>query len=152
MFITEDVCMNITRCPGGIDLAKSLSICDGLYTGRHGGDGSKILYDLLRGQRYDWHREQVSPRVPGDGIAKTGRVDPTENLIGKDCMIYIDDCLVYSGGTLQDRLKRLERTIVRLSSFGLRGKSPKIVLAMNELKFLGHIIGKDGRRLCPEKM
>ena len=75
-----------------------------------------------------------------------------ENLIGKDCMIYIDDCLVFSRDTLGDHLERLERVIRRLSSFGLRGKSPKILLAMKELKFLGHIIGVGGRRPCPKKV
>ena len=107
------------------------------------------------------HFQYVMDRILGGmGMAldNEGKASETEgeevqdNLIGKDCVIYIDDCLVFSRGSLQDHLERLERVIVRLLSFGLRGKSPKILLAMKELKFLGHMIGVEGRRPCPKKV
>ena len=79
-------------------------------------------------------------------------LEEQENLIGKDCMIYTDDCLVFSSGCLGNRLERLERVILRLSSFGLWGKSPKFLLARKELKFLWHIIGVGRRRPCQEKI
>ena len=108
------------------------------------------------------HFQYVMDRILGSmgGAARGGpasekderELEEQENLIGKDCMIYTDDCLVFSSGCLGDRLERLERVILRLSSFGLWGKSPKFLLARKELKFLGHIIGVGRRRPCQEKI
>ena len=108
------------------------------------------------------HFQYVMDRILGSmgGAALGGpasekderELEEQENLIGKDCMIYMDDCLVFSSGCLGDRLERLERVILRLSSFGLWGKSPKFLLARKELKFLGHMIGVGRRRPCQEKI
>ena len=108
------------------------------------------------------HFQYVMDRVLGGigmpaGITQEGKApgedaQGTENLIGKDCFIYIDDVLIWSTSSLEVHLEKVDRVITRLSSFGLRAKSTKVKMAMHELKFLGHIISREGRRPCPEKV
>lgn len=73
------------------------------------------------------------------------------NLIGGDCFIYIDDCLVFSR-TLKEHLEKLDRVITRLSSFGLRAKATKVSVAMNSLEFLGFTLSEDGRAPSRKKV
>ena len=80
-----------------------------------------------------------------------GGGEETEDLIGKKCFLYIDDLLVFSKGSLEDHLATLEKVIVRLSKFGLKAKATKVAVAMFELKFLGYMVGKEGKWPDPSK-
>ena len=98
------------------------------------------------------HFQFVLDRILGGMGGTIGERESSENnLVGSDCFVYVDDVLVYSS-TLQEHLDKLDRVICRLKRFGLRGKSPKINMAMFELKFLGHVLSAEGRRPCPEKI
>ena len=74
------------------------------------------------------------------------------NLLGKNCFLYIDDLLIFSKGTLDDHLSTLKKVIDRLSKFGLRAKATKVSVAMHELKFLGYMVGRQGKWADPEKI
>ena len=80
-----------------------------------------------------------------------GKGHQQDDLIGKECFLYIDDLLVFSKGSLDDHLKTLETVINRLAQFGLKAKATKVAVAMHELKFLGYMVGKQGKWPDPSK-
>ena len=77
--------------------------------------------------------------------------DDSENLLGKISYIYIDDILIVNKGGIRDHLKNVGKVIDRLSQFGLKAKATKAVLAMTELKFLGFMVGREGKWPDPKK-
>ena len=81
----------------------------------------------------------------------SGKGQQQEDLIGKECFLYIDDLLVFSKGSLDDHLKTLDTVISRLAQFGLKAKATKVAVAMHELKFLGYMVGKQGKWPDPSK-
>ena len=57
--------------------------------------------------------------------------------------IYIDDILIYSKD-IKDHKQHLEQVLQKLQENKLYAKEPKCQFAKDKVKFLGHIIGKDG--------
>ncbi len=67
------------------------------------------------------------------------------------CLLYLDDIIVYSAD-FDQHLERLENVFRRLSDHGLKLKPSKCTLFHSEVKYLGHVIGKDGIKTDPEKI
>ena len=72
-------------------------------------------------------------------------------LAGLDwCSAYLDDILIVST-TFEEHLERLQEVLTRLRTAGLRLKPQKCHLFTAEVRFLGHVISKDGIRPDPAK-
>ena len=64
-------------------------------------------------------------------------------LTGEQCLIYIDDVIVFSS-TFQEHMNRLERVLLKLQDAGLKLRSEKC----QAVKYLGHVVSADG--ICPD--
>ena len=66
-------------------------------------------------------------------------------------VVYLDDLLVYSK-TTEDYMQHLQRVLDRLREHQLYAKLSKCNFLTHELKYLGHLVGKDGLKPDPEKI
>lgn len=66
-------------------------------------------------------------------------------------LIYFDDVLVYSR-TFEDRLQHLRLVFQRFREAGLKRKPKKCHFGQRKVKYLGHVISKDGVYPDPEKV
>ena len=66
-------------------------------------------------------------------------------------LIYLDDILVF-GSTLDETLERLEMVFSRLQKFNLKVKPSKCQLFKQQVKYLGHMVSKDGILPNPDKL
>ena len=66
------------------------------------------------------------------------------------CLIYLDDVIVH-GRTFEEMLHNLDQVFSRLSSAGLKLKPRKCQLFQKEVKYLGHIVCRDGIKTDPSK-
>lgn len=62
--------------------------------------------------------------------------------IGKRCVVYVDDILIYSK-TLEQHEKDVDEIIKRLINAGLRANKEKCEFRVTEIEFIGHRICKD---------
>jgi transposase InsO family protein len=65
-------------------------------------------------------------------------------------LVYLDDIIVYSA-TVSEHIERLDRVFTRLTEHGLQLKAEKCSLFRAEVRFLGHVISKDGIQTDPGK-
>ena len=65
--------------------------------------------------------------------------------------VYLDDIIIYSK-TWKGYLNHLRLVFEALRGAGLMVKVKKCEFAKKELKFLGHVINKEGIRTNPEKI
>ena len=65
---------------------------------------------------------------------------------------YLDDTLVYSGGTLEDHQGKVKEVLSRFDKAGLKLKPEKCRFHQGEVEFLGHVVGRDGIRVDPAKV
>ena len=66
------------------------------------------------------------------------------------CLLYIDDILVFSGN-FDRHLHDLEAIFKRLRKANLKLRSDKCLFARKEIKYLGHIVSKDGIQVDSNK-
>eukprot|EP01117_Protostelium_nocturnum_P013214 TRINITY_DN4915_c0_g1_i4.p1 TRINITY_DN4915_c0_g1~~TRINITY_DN4915_c0_g1_i4.p1 ORF type:complete len:1172 (+),score=124.10 TRINITY_DN4915_c0_g1_i4:812-4327(+) len=66
-------------------------------------------------------------------------------------MVYLDDLIIYSK-SWEEHLTHLEEIFTRMRKLKLRAKVSKCKFAFHEMKYLGHIVSKDGIRADPEKI
>ena len=74
------------------------------------------------------------------------------NLLGNFAAAYIDDIITWSNGSVKTHLDKLEVVVARLDAFGLKAKAPKTIMAAYELKFLGYMVGQEGKWADPQKV
>ena len=78
-----------------------------------------------------------------------------ENVLGDlhlhICMVFLDDIIVF-GNTFQEHLDRLERVLIRLGENGLKLNPKKCSFCQEEVKYVGHIVSKEGIATDPEKI
>ena len=67
------------------------------------------------------------------------------------CIIYLDDIIIFSKNP-DDHLVRLRGVFERLAKAGLKLKPSKCEFFKSHLKYLGHIISKDGIATDPKKI
>ena len=65
--------------------------------------------------------------------------------------VYIDDVLV-SGKSEEDHLKKLDLVMERLKRAGVTLKHSKCVFLTPSVKYLGHVIDREGLHPSPEKI
>ena len=69
----------------------------------------------------------------------------------KYAIAYIDDVIIYSE-TFQDHLKHLNEVFSKLRDAGLKLKMSKCQFLMEQIRYLEHVISKDGIYPDPEKI
>jgi transposase InsO family protein len=74
-----------------------------------------------------------------------------QDLIGKCCVIYLDDCLIYSR-TFEDHLAHLKLVLERFRAVGFKANPAKCELCASEVLYLGYIITPEGIRPNPCKV
>ena len=66
-------------------------------------------------------------------------------------LAYLDDIIIFSR-TAEDHLIHIESILQSLSKHNLNAKMSKCEFFKKSLTFLGHIVSRDGIRVCPEKV
>lgn len=67
------------------------------------------------------------------------------------CLVYLDDVIVFSP-TFDEHVKRLSAVLQAIRSAGLTLKREKCHFGFKELRFLGHVVSRDGVRPDPDKI
>lgn len=67
-------------------------------------------------------------------------------LLRKECLIYLDDVLVFSR-SFTDHLQSLGEVFSQFHSAGLKLKARKCQLAQTQATFMGHVVSSHGIRL-----
>ncbi|KAJ9514003.1 hypothetical protein QJQ45_021112 [Haematococcus lacustris] len=73
------------------------------------------------------------------------------DLLGKSVLVYLDDILIMSR-SLEEHFMHLEQVLQRLHMHKLFARLSKCSFLRAMLKFLGHIVGKDGIAVDPAKV
>ena len=66
-----------------------------------------------------------------------------ENVSKKECMVYMDDIIVFSNG-LEEHIKNLRSVLNKLKSARLKVQLDKCEFLRKEVEFLGHIVSENG--------
>ena len=74
-----------------------------------------------------------------------------KGLIGKTCMLYIDDIVVYSKSE-EEHVQHLEQMFARLREYNLRLNPSKCSFGLKRVKLLGYIVSQDGLSADPDKV
>ena len=111
---------------------------------------SEILSFTHEGQKYCFRY------MPFGGKCCLWYYQKFNNFIASDMdqdkvLMYVDDILVVTQ-TIDDNLDHLERVMERMASHGLKFKCSKVELFQKEIKFLGHILTREGMHSNPEKI
>jgi hypothetical protein len=61
------------------------------------------------------------------------------------CFIYLDDLIIFSK-TYEEHLDRIQRVLQRLHESGLKLSPTKCTFFQEKVKYIGHIVAKDGFR------
>lgn len=73
------------------------------------------------------------------------------DLIGKDCLVYLDDIIIFST-SLQEHINSMERVFGRLLEAKLKVQLDKSEYMKRETTFLGHIITPECVKPNPDKV
>ena len=69
-------------------------------------------------------------------------------LTWESCLVYLDDIIVFSR-TFEEHLVRLQSVLSRIRNGGLKLKVKKCTFCAPQVKYLGHVVSKDG--LSPDR-
>ncbi|KAG1925421.1 interleukin-1 receptor accessory protein-like 1-A [Pimephales promelas] len=69
----------------------------------------------------------------------------------KDVLVFIDDLIVFSK-TLEEHEARLMKVLTRLREFGLKLSPEKCVFFQTSVRYLGHVVSRNGVETDPEKI
>jgi transposase InsO family protein len=72
-------------------------------------------------------------------------------MIGKQCLSFLDDVIAI-GKSVAEHLQNLDSVFSRLRENNLKVKLSKCVFMRNSVKFLGHVISKEGLQTDPDKV
>ncbi|KAJ3651676.1 hypothetical protein Zmor_017700 [Zophobas morio] len=73
-------------------------------------------------------------------------------LVGTECLVYLDDVIVFSSNNIQEHIERLRNVFIRMRESNLKFKPTKCNFLLKEAKYLGHIISAEGCRTDPAKI
>ena len=65
---------------------------------------------------------------------------------------YIDDLLVFTKGTFEDQLEKVDEVLNRLKKAGLKVNCTKSFFARHELQYLGYWVTRTGIQPVPKKV
>lgn len=69
----------------------------------------------------------------------------------KDCLIYLDDIIIFSS-TFEEHLERLQAVFERLQQHNLKLKPSKCELFKSRVTYLGHVVSEKGIETDPAKL
>lgn len=69
----------------------------------------------------------------------------------KFVLVYLDDVIVFSN-SFEQHLDHLRQVFERLQTVGLKLQPKKCTFSQKEVKYLGHIVNKEGIATDPEKL
>lgn len=69
----------------------------------------------------------------------------------KICFVYLDDVIIFSD-TFQEHLQRIDKVFNRLKQAGLKLAPKKCSFFMHRVKYVGHIVSKEGIEPDPDKI
>ena len=69
----------------------------------------------------------------------------------KICFIYLDDLIIFSS-SFQEHLNRLQQVFQRIRDYGLKLSPKKCSFFMKKVKYVGHIVSKDGVEPDPDNL
>ena len=99
---------------------------------------------------YEWTRLPMGLCNASQGFQRAMEV-VLKGLIGKTCLLYIDDVVVYSRNP-EDHVEHLRTLFQRLRDYNLRLNPAKCVFGMKEVKLLGYLVSEKGLRADPDKV
>ena len=67
------------------------------------------------------------------------------------CLIYLDDILIFSD-SFEEHLIRVEKVLKKILSSGLKLSLPKCHFFLSQVKYLGHVVSRDGLKTDPDKI
>ena len=67
------------------------------------------------------------------------------------CVIYLDDLIIYSN-SFEQHLERLDIVLTRLQHGNLKLSADKCYFFQERVKFLGHVVSRDGIETDPDKV
>ncbi|GAB7357799.1 hypothetical protein MBLNU459_g0615t2 [Dothideomycetes sp. NU459] len=73
-------------------------------------------------------------------------------LVDYVCVVYLDDILIYSRGSLDDHWVRVKSVLNRLRGHALYAKLKKCEFAVPEVEYLGYIVGREGVSMDPRRV
>ena len=105
----------------------------------------------------------VMPMGSADGSAQQQALmqEVFKDLLGNGVHVFIDDILIFTGKAYEDsseyedaliHVSKIEETLKCLKSANLTTMNKKCSFGKMELKFLGHIINREGMKPDPEKI
>jgi len=110
----------------------------------------KYLSFMYNGVNLRWVRLPFGLNVSGAIFIKA-----LNQIIGNDLSqnvsVYVDDILITSS-TLEEHIRHIDQVLNRLKQAGATVKLKKSKFLKSEIKFLGHIITKEGIQMDPEKI
>jgi transposase InsO family protein len=71
--------------------------------------------------------------------------------LGDSVLVYLDDIIIYSKGTLKEHLSHIAKVLATLEKNNIKLKPSKCHFAFQEVEYLGHVISNKGIRPIPEK-
>lgn len=69
----------------------------------------------------------------------------------KEALVFIDDLIVFAP-TLEEHEQRLMKVLQRLKEFGLKLSVEKCVFFQTSVRYLGHVVSRDGVQTDPDKI
>jgi len=69
----------------------------------------------------------------------------------QDCLVYLDDIIIFSSD-LDEHFEKLERVFQRLNNYNLKLKPSKCMFLQESVKYLGHIVSREGIHTDPDKL
>ena len=72
-------------------------------------------------------------------------------LLYETCLVYLDDCIVYSR-TFEEHIQRLDEVLTRMGKSNLKCLPKKCHLFSQEVQFLGHRVSSEGVATCEDKV
>lgn len=112
-------------------------------------DKEKTAFNTPTGH-YQWRRMPMG-LVNSSAVWQRTADVILAGLVGKSCHVYLDDIIIYSE-TLEQHLIDVETVLVRFRSAGLKIKPSKCQFLKDQVKYLGHILSREGVRPDPEKL
>jgi len=101
-------------------------------------------------EHYQFNR--VSFGLKNSGIAfQKGMQQLLSGFNYRNVIVYIDDILVMTE-SFEEHIKLLQKLLYTLARNGVKVKTAKCKFFMEEVAFLGHVIGVEGMRKAPEYM
>ena len=69
----------------------------------------------------------------------------------RECVIYLDDILIYSN-TFEEHVKSVSKILSRIQNAGLKLSPKKCHFFCGKIKFLGHVVSRNGLQTDPAKV